>query len=76
MTSQVSPGNPGDTENLFPAGNLDKEYPHLFNERQAAYAIRNRANSGLESAFVYIGRRPFIDRAALVRWVYAQGAEV
>lgn len=76
MTTSNTPANPGNLENLFPATNLAKEFPHLFTDRQANWAVRNRATNGLDEATINIGRRLFIDRDALAGWIFSQNGEV
>ncbi len=76
MTNRTRPTDPGNTENLFPAADLAKEFPHLFTGKQASWAVRNRSANGLSDATVNIGRRLFIDRDALAKWVYKESAGV
>lgn len=76
MTTSNAPDTAGNLENLFPAANLAKEFPHLFTDRQANWAVRNRVINGLDEATINIGRRLFIDRDALAEWIYSQNGEV
>ena len=59
-------------ESLRTVRQLCEEYPQLFTEGRLRWLIFNADANGFADCIVRMGRRVFIDKAALTTWLRSQ----
>ncbi|MGZ8908158.1 MAG: hypothetical protein ACXW1U_20845 [Methylobacter sp.] len=59
-------------EDIIPASDIPKKYPHLYSEKSWKWAVVQRKNNGLSRAFRKIGKQLFVNTKVLAECIDQQ----